>query len=369
MNDPYSSDFASYPTGGGGGGGGGMMSSISILLLILLGVLGLFYFMKISPTNSIQSTFGGRDTTTKGSSQDDTSTVPKTTQTYVSPVCQQISDSFGTFPGNWKDGTSPDIVQTWQKNGCNTVPSTWTCQDISDAYGISPTSKSNRYGTGIMKTYQARGCTTSPKYNCQEMSEKYKIWPLNAAPLDDLAKTNPKEADVVRTRFFSAEDCQTIPKDVDCQQLSNFFLISPSDGGIAMKQAPGMLGIYKSKGCNTSPLSCEMIANLYGIQNIPTENSVDKAWSRWGNPCVAKESPDPKFLYEPNYSISNANVPELYTSTSNLNQCLNYCKGDSNCLSVTEKLGPGNSYFCAARSYSQPMVSQKDSNIYLKRSG
>lgn len=369
--DPYS-DFGTG-TQSSGGGSGGMMSSISILLLILVGVLGLFYFMKVYPSNSPNSSKSDSNTTDTFS-PGTTSSVSvgpgsKTTTPYISPVCQQISDSFGTFPGNWKDGAAPDIVKTWYDNSCFTVPSNWTCQDISDAYGISPSSRSNTFGPRIIQTYKSKGCTTSPQNTCQQLSDKYKIWPMNAAPLDDLAKSNPKEADIVRNRFFSVDNCQTLPSEVDCQQLSNFFLISPTNGGVATSQAPGMLGLYKSKNCTTSPMSCEMISNLYGNQNIPTDLSIDKAWARWGNPCVARQSPDPAFVFEPNYNIFNAAVPELYTSTTNLNQCLNYCKGDSNCRSVTEKIGPGNSYFCAARGYSNPMISQKDSNIFIKRSG
>lgn len=325
----------------------------SMVLVVLAVVFILWYTTKPTTTVSESITWGVQQTSATVGSQ--------TTQTLSqSNICQQISDNFGTIPGNFKDGNGPDITATWNRNDCKTVPSTWTCQDISDAFGLSPANKTKPDTLGVYKTYIERGCTTSPQYTCQQLSDKYSIWPMNQKPLEALANISPKEADIVKHRFFNVDKCQSVPSTMSCQQMSNFFLMSPSDNGVAAASAPGMIGVFRSKGCTTKPIDCNTLADMYR-DVMPTTESVDVAWTRWGNPCQAKSSPDPSFVYESGYIVQDTSKTDLFKG-NNLVDCLNYCKTDKQCKAVV-KTGSN----CFARSYTSPISTSQSSEVHFKK--
>lgn len=235
--------------------------------------------------------------------------------------CQGISDTYGTFPGNWKGAVYKEVKDVWNKNKCKTIPASFTCQDISDAFNIGPNSV---HKWGMEEIYKQKGCTTQPKMTCQMISDTYDVYPGHAGRLDSLQGI---EKDVIKSAWESME-CQTVPENLTCQGLSNFYMMRKRHPGLA-KNYPQVYGYFRNKGCMTEPLSCEYISQQYRVpeQAPPVVDNIHAAW--YNQKC--RTTPAPKGYITIKGMSSDA--PDEYVN-KNLHHAVEYCDATSQCVGI-----------------------------------
>lgn len=271
---------------------------------------------KVSFRPTEQASTGGPFTTTKSPSVGSSDPWNVTTQ-----ECQAISDTYGTYPGNWKGAVYKEVREVWNKNKCKTLPSTFTCQDISNAFNMGPNSV-NKWG--IDEIYKQKGCTTIPQMTCQMISDTYDVYPGHAGRLNTL---NGIEKDVLKSAWENM-NCQTVPKNMTCQGLSNFYMMSPRHPGLA-ENYPQVYGYFRNKGCITEPLSCEYISQQYRVpeQAPPVIDNIHAAWAN--QKC--KTTPAPKGYITIQGMASEA--PDEYVNKK-LHHAVEYCDATAQCVGI-----------------------------------
>lgn len=280
-----------------------------------------------------------------------------------SVVCQEISDTFGTRPNNDARASGAyAILETWKENQCTTVPSNWTCQDISDAYYVGPNSSPSKPG---VSAYRERRCNTEPQYTCQRLSNDYGIRPgswENAAP----SVATGVRGDVVRDAWRN-RNCQTVPTFYTCQDLSNIYSIEANETGIA---PPSIFGTYRSKGCSTSPMSCQYISDVYGVganrgtfdQPSDRIQFADKAWAN--QKCKSRAPPDG---YVTSLIDAKFNTGKDIYSSGKLQNCLDQCTPDNTCDVVEFDAKSGKCVNKTEIDFNGETSSAEDTFVYKKR--
>lgn len=367
----YDSDYMNSPPNTNGGGGMSLSSVCMVIVVLLVG----FFFLTMSTytkytslmdTNTSTST---TSTTLLGSTSGPT---PNSTSAASSSFCQTLSNKFNRFPGG-PPIENRDIESTWVANQCTTVPSDWTCQDISDAYNVD--SETTTHPLGVNKTYKERNCNTKSQYTCQKLSDTYNIFPDNGWVFD--VETNgltQKQTDVLQMAKNYTGDyfgsCVTLPSNMSCQSISNFYNIGPSASGTPRNSigTPSAQGIFKNKKCKTNPMICSNIYQTYGtafppndyLKNSETNLYVQQAWNN--NQCTAGLASLGPYKLLADQATWSPGVKVLKRATV-LKECTDFCNKTPACKMVLNV--PGEKW-CEARDKAVNSFPSKGRHSYIK---
>lgn len=302
-----------------------------ILILVLIGV-GLFVYFRMSGLPNITTLLPSSQkpqTISPSTTPAQTTTypVPETSQIPVSEVCQAMSDEFGIRPNNEAYALgAPAIIETWEKNECQNVPSTWSCQHISDAFNVGPKTLSNNPGYWA---YHNQKCTTSPQITCQTISDQYFTRPGFWGNIDPGIMMDVN-GDVLRDSWRN-RNCQTIPKKLTCQDISNIYNMSATSAGIA---PPSVFGTFRTKGCRSTPMTCQYISDVYNVGGTNAtflQPSADIGYAdiAWSNQKCSTDAPPQGYITS--LKDQRFKTGDVGYSSTNLRSCLQECTTDSLC--------------------------------------
>lgn len=327
------SDMFEYPSSPPKKGGSFMWIS-SVLIVIGVLVYVYFLFKNNSTTSSTKSVSKVTIPSTPPATPSTTPNVVVSNKRHPrstlppSEICRQMSDDFGIRPNNPASAEGvPSILDAWEHNKCHTVPTVWSCQNISDAYNTSP---SSNYQNPGYQMYKERGCSSLPSIGCQAISDKYQTRPGYWGDISPELMSDV-QGDVLRDAWRNRH-CQTVPQNLTCQDLSNIYNITPTSQGIA---PPSIYGTYKSKGCRSSPMTCQYISDVYMIggsgSRFAFTSSQDMNYSdiAWDNQKCSTEAPPVGYVTSlTNRTYSTGNT--VYSSNK-LIDCLQECITDTSC--------------------------------------
>lgn len=327
--DATSNAVPDFPTGNNKPSHSNFFWILSFLLVLAIGIFVFLSWSKSTSPKPSSSPFTLNpiptltpSPTSTPSSRHHHTTLPP------SEICLKMSDDFGVRPNNPASAEGvPSVLDAWEKNRCQTVPTIWSCQNISDAYNTSPTSTYQNPGYHI---YKARGCTTSPSVTCQSISNTYNTRP---GYWGDIApdKMTDVQGDVLRDAWRNRH-CQTIPDSLTCQDISNIYNMSSTSQGFA---PPSIFGTFKSKGCLSTPMSCQYISDVYMVGGTDSgfvwgsSSDMNYADIAWENQKCSTEAPPTGYVT----SLKNKTYTTGKTvySSNKLSNCLQECITDTGC--------------------------------------